>query len=111
MAAQLLYIVEQEKDKMIPIGILTIFAIALLWVFYGISKESSRKKAELKKRPTRIDHPHYFEEDDHECFVCGTRFWGKGMTCPKCGAKFTGTREDDGEFIEEMELWDDEDDE
>ena len=28
------------------------------------------------------------------------------MICPKCGAKFTGTREDDGEFIEEMELWD-----
>ena len=70
----------------------------------------SGKKDTGSGKPTRIDHPHYFEEDDHECSVCGTRFRGKSMTCPKCGTKFTGTKEDDGEFMEEMVIWDDEDD-
>ena len=60
-------------------------------------------------RPTRIDHPHYFDEDDHECSVCGARFRGKGMTCPKCGTRFEKTKEDDLEFIEEMEIWDGDD--
>ena len=51
------------------------------------------------------------------CCLCGYRL-GKTapgskvyMTCPKCGTRFAGTREDDGELVEEMELWDgDEDD-
>ena len=79
---------------------------AILAAVVGSGKKCTASKGTL----TRIDHPHYFEEDDHECSVCGTRFRGKSMTCPKCGAKFTGTREDDGEFMEEMVIWDEEDD-
>ena len=88
---------------------------AVFWIVIGVVAlaaltGSGKKRTGFKGKPTRIDHPHYFEEDDHECSVCGTRFRGKGMTCPKCGAKFTGTREDDGEFMEEMVIWDEEDD-
>ena len=67
---------------------------------------SRKKSTGSGGKPTRRDHLHYFEDDDHECSVCGTRFQGKGMTCPKCGVRFTGAREDDREFIEEMEFWD-----
>lgn len=84
----------------------TVFWIAIGAVILAVLAGSGKKNTGSKGKPTRIDHPHYFEEDDHECSVCGARFRGKGMTCPKCGAKFTGTKEDDGEFIEEMELWD-----
>ena len=91
---------------MLPTGILVIIAIILLWICSGLGKGKDAKNTGSKGKPTRIDHPHYFEEDDHECSVCGARFRGKGMTCPKCGAKFIGTKEDDEEFIEEMELWD-----
>lgn len=83
----------------------------VLWIVIGlvifaVLADSGKKDTGSNGKPTRIDHPHYFEEDEHECSVCGARFRGKSMTCPKCGAKFTGTKEDDEEFIEEMELWD-----
>ena len=88
----------------------TVFWIVIgVIVLAALAGSGKKRNTGSKDKPVRIDHPHYFEEDDHECSVCGTRFRGKGMTCPKCGAKFTGTREDDGEFIEEMELWDDDD--
>jgi len=32
------------------------------------------------------------------------------MECPKCGARFGTATRDDGEFIEEMEIWDGDDD-
>ena len=83
-----------------------IFWLAIAGAILAVVVGSGKKDTAFKGKPTRIDHPHYFEEDDHECSVCGTRFRGKSMICPKCGAKFSGTREDDGEFIEEMELWD-----
>ena len=88
---------------------------AVFWIVIGVLifaalADSGKKSTASKGKPIRIDHLHYFEEDDHECSVCGTRFRGKGMSCPKCGAKFTETREDDGEFMEEMVIWEDEDD-
>lgn len=83
-------------------------AVVLLGLLSG-GKKNTGRRAGSSGGATRIDHPHYFEEDDHECSVCGVRFRGKGMVCPKCGAKFTGTKEDDGEFMEEMVLWDDDD--
>ena len=67
------------------------------------------KRSGTQEKPTRIDHPHYIDTDDYECSVCGARFRKKGMVCPKCGAQFAGTKEDDGEFIEEMVIWDDDD--
>ena len=67
------------------------------------------KRSGSRGEPTRIDHPHYYDPDDSECSVCGARFRKKGMVCPKCGARFSGTKEDDDEFIEEMVIWDDDD--
>lgn len=91
----------------------------ILWVIIGAAivaglltggNGRSHKSKGSGGRPVRVDHPHYFEPDDHECSVCGARFRGKGMTCPKCGSRFAGTKEDDTEFIEEMVVWDDDDD-
>ena len=76
---------------------------AVFWIVIGRKNTGSRDK------PVRIDRMHYFEEDDHECSVCGARFRGNSMTCPRCRTKFTGTRDEDDEFIEEMELLDDDD--
>ena len=87
---------------------------AVIWIVIGAvvlaALFGGKKNTASRGRPTRIDHPHYYDEDDHECSVCGARFRGKGMVCPKCGARFEGTKEDDGEFIEEMVIWDDDDD-
>ena len=82
-------------------------AAALASLFVG---KSSRKPARSGGRPERIDHPHYFDVDECECSVCGARFRKRSAVCPKCGARFTWTREDDQEFIEEMILMDDDDD-
>ena len=90
-----------------PAAVWIAIGLVLVLVCAGAGKG---KRPASRGKPVRIDHPHCFDEDDHECSVCGARFRGKGMVCPGCGAKFTGTREDDGEFVEEMVLWDDEDD-
>ena len=58
----------------------------------------------------RIDHPHYMDPDDCECSRCGARFPEKQMECPVCGARFGTATTDDGEFMEEMEIWDGDDD-
>lgn len=87
---------------------IAIGAVFLLVLCGGKGKSSGKNS---RNEPTRIDRPHYLDPDDHECSVCGARFKGKNVTlCPGCGARFTGTKEDDGEFIEEMELWEDDDD-
>ena len=73
----------------------------VIWILIGavllacLGGGKGKKKPEAGG-PVRIDHPHYFDEDDHECSVCG--------------ARFTGSREDDGEFMEEMELWEGDED-
>ena len=86
-----------------------VFWIIIIAVVLAACCGGKGKKPASKGGPVRIDHPHYYDEDDHECSVCGARFRGKGMVCPKCGARFSGTKEDDGEFIEEMVIWDDDD--
>ena len=86
-----------------------------LWIFFIgsaflviLAVSGNQKPAQNKgQNTTRIDHPHYIDLDDHQCPKCGARFRENVMACPKCGARFTGTKEDDEEFIEEMELWDD----
>ena len=84
-----------------------VIAVAVIAAFAGGGQ--SRKRPGEKGRATRIDHPHYVDQDEHECSECGTRFRGKGMVCPQCGAIFEATKQDDGEFIEEMEIWDGDD--
>lgn len=57
--------------------------------------------------PVRIDHLHYIDADEYECSVCGAKFRKNSMSCPNCGTRFRGTKEDDDEFIGEMVLFDD----
>ena len=64
---------------------------------------AKNKRVSASGMPFRIDHPHYSSEDECECSKCGARFRDKVMECPKCGARFCAAREDDGEFIAEME--------
>ena len=88
-----------------------------LWIFFigsALLVVAAAKGNRQKKQPgaaegtaARIDRMHYFDPDDHECPKCGARFTENTMVCPKCGAKFSRTVDKDDEFIEEMELWDD----
>ncbi len=84
--------------------------LLLLLLLLGGSKGNSKKKSGSRDAATRIDRMHYYEPDDHQCSVCGARFTGKSMVCPKCGVQFKATKDDDDEFIEEMVIWDDDDD-
>ena len=83
----------------------------LFLLLLGGSSSKGKKTSDSRNGATRIDCMHYYDPDDHECSVCGARFEGKSMVCPKCGAKFKSTRDEDDEFIEEMVIWDDDDDE
>ena len=106
--------------------ILVIIAIVLaakgdytfFWIFGGIvalaligsvfSKSSSGSVSPERPR-TRIDIPHYYDEDEYVCTICGTRFDTDTMTCPHCGVRFNNTKTDDWAFIEEEdeeEWWD-----
>ena len=88
------------------------------WIVFGVlfillvggSSSKGKKQSGSRDDATRIDRMHYYDPDDHECSVCGARFQGKSMVCPRCGAKFKATRDEDDEFIEEMVIWDDDDD-
>ena len=79
------------------------FLAVLLLAGAGKSQKKGGGSADTK----RIDHLHYIDLDEYECPKCGYKFRKNTMVCPKCGAKFTGTKEDDDEFIEEMEIWED----
>ena len=91
------------------------FMSTWIWIGLGVLAVcllGSKGKASGVKdsgKPTRIDHLHYIDLDEYECSVCGHKFGRKAMTCPRCGARFDATRENDDEFIEEMMLWDDDD--
>ena len=76
------------------------------------SASNGRKKPGKKGKAARVDRPHYYDRDDHECSVCGARFRQDTMTCPRCGTRFDVVKKDDREFIEEMtdeDDWDGED--
>ena len=87
----------------------------VIWILLGLvllgllagGNKNGKKAARGNGAPKRIDHPHYMDLDEYECSACGARFRKKSMTCPKCGARFEGTKTDGGEFIEEMEIWED----
>ena len=88
-----------------------VIGIVLLSLLTG-GKGKSRNTGTPGQDHVRIHHPHYMSDDEYECSACKARFRNDTMTCPSCGAHFSRIREDDGEFIEEMELFDgDEDDE
>ena len=88
-----------------------IAGIVLLSLLAG-GKGKNKKSGTQKHDPVRIHHTHYMTDDEYECSVCKARFRNATMTCPSCGTHFSRLREDDGEFIGEMELYNgDEDDE
>ena len=68
-------------------------------------KQQQPKRAAGSGHP-RISHPHLLSEDNYECPVCGRRFTKNTMSCPYCHACFTGTREDEDEFLDEEEFLD-----
>ena len=89
-----------------------------LWIFLAVGvallalagKAKRAGKSGTESGPRRVDIPHYLEPDEHECPKCGARFRQNVMACPRCGTAFNGTEENDLEFIEEMEIWDGDDD-
>jgi len=90
-----------------PVWFWIVIGAVVLGALFG-GKNSGKKTA--SGQPFRIDHPHYIDDDDCECSRCGARFKEKVMECPRCGARFGMAREDDLEFIEEMEIFDGDDD-
>ena len=90
---------------------LWIFLIAsALLLIAALSGNNQPKKAGGGKT-SRIEKLHYMDLDEYQCPNCKARFRKNVMTCPKCGMQFTGTTVDDEEFIEEMEIWEEDDDE
>ena len=89
------------------------------WIVIGLlavlllssGNKKTGKSSSRRKNDKRIDHLHYMDLDEYQCPNCGARFRKNIMICPKCGTQFTGTVTDDEEFIEEMEVWEEEDDE
>lgn len=54
-----------------------------------------------ERRCVRLYHPHYTSIDEYECGACGHRFRSDSPVCPFCGAVFSRTETDDGEYREE----------
>ena len=94
------------------VGWIVIAAVILAILLIG-SASNGRKSSGTKGKAARVDRPHYYDRDEHECSVCGARFRQNTMTCLRCGARFGAVKKDDREFIEEMtdeDDWDGEDD-
>ena len=87
------------------------------WIVIGLlavlllssGNKKTGKSSSSRKNDKRIDHLHYMDLDEYQCPNCKARFRKNVMTCPKCGMQFTGTVTDDEEFIEEMEVWEEDD--
>lgn len=72
----------------------------------GINGNKKNSTSGISGKPRiRIDHPHLIESSDYECTICGRRFGRNQMSCPYCGVRFTGTKEDFEEFDEEEDEW------
>ena len=89
--------------------ILGVLAVLLLGSAGKSKKNAGSRSAGTGKNTKRIDHLHYIDLDEYECPNCGAKFKKNVMVCPKCGIRFSGTEKDDNAFIEEMEIWDDDD--
>ena len=76
-------------------------------ILLSISSNKTNKSSDYRSESIRIDRIHYFDRNDHQCSVCGVRFEEERMVCPRCGARFKTTKDDDDEFIEEIDLWED----
>lgn len=90
---------------------ITIWIVLALVIIAACAGSGKGKHTGTQGKPTRIDHPHVMDPDDHECSVCGRRFTGNQTACPYCGVRFADRKTDYEEFDEEeeeMEAWDEE---
>lgn len=79
-----------------------IVVVALIAACFGKTATASA----FHERPRlRIDHPHFIGADEHECSICGHRFRGNGLSCPYCGVRFNGQKDNWEEFDEEEDEW------
>ena len=80
-----------------------------IWIGLGVlavcllGSKGKPSGGKISGKPTRINHPHYISNDEYECSVCGARFNRALAVCPRCGARFIGSRTDDDEYDEELE--------
>ncbi|MBQ6382361.1 MAG: hypothetical protein IJQ88_05435 [Clostridia bacterium] len=94
-----------------PAFIWIVIGVIVLAALFGRQKDGGTPPAAGKSAAVRVDHPHYIDADEYECSACGARFSRRSMVCPRCGARFGGTREDSTAFEEEMleiEDWEEE---
>lgn len=93
-------------------ALLVIGAVVVLFIVGAVVDGKNRTRPANAERPrTRIDHPHILTPDIYECSICGTRFSRDEMTCPHCGVRFNGRKEDYEEFDEEedeLAAWEEE---
>ncbi len=83
-----------------------IIVVALIASLFG---KGGRKTASRERLRARIDIPHYYDEEEHACSICGHRFYSNTMSCPHCGVRFNTRRTDERAFIveeDEEEWWD-----
>ncbi len=76
---------------------------AAVSVFSGGKGNTGKEKP--KERPrTKIHRPRYYEDDEYECAICGTRFNRDANACPHCGVRFNRTETNWEEFDDEEEM-------
>lgn len=83
-----------------------VIVLAIIGSLFGGKNGNKKNSTGFSGKPRiRIDHPHLIESSDYECSICGRRFGKNQMSCPYCGVRFTGTKEDFEEFDEEEDEW------
>ena len=94
-----------------PAVVWIMIGVIVLAALFGKQKEEKTPPAAGKGAAVRVDHTHYIDADEYECSACGARFSKKSAVCPRCSARFSGTREDNTAFEEELleiEDWEEE---
>ena len=97
-------------------AVLLVLGILIVLGFIGLLTYKPQRPLPSKssERPRiRIAHPHYIDDDEYECTICGRRFDRNQMSCPHCGVRFTEAKTDYREYEEEEDeedYWDEEDD-
>lgn len=89
-------------DMMKWVGIL--FAVEIVAVMIGsVAKKNRSSGGSFERARTRTYVPHYVEEDEYVCGICGARFDRAYSTCPHCGVIFNSAAVDEDEYDEELE--------
>ena len=86
-----------------PAVVWIFIALAVICGCVGAGKDAGARKGGERDKAWRIDHPHYVTADECECSMCGFRFPGRTLTCPRCGVRFEAVRKDEREWEEEFD--------